>query len=92
MVDLSATGPLKDYGLTELFSESSEPPFDQFPLAEFKQLFPEGNYLFLGQLLDGTLLRSVVPLTHDFPSGPIIVAPRGGTVELSQPHVAGCPC
>ena len=87
MVDLSATGPLKDYGLTELFSESSEPPFDQFPLAEFKQLFPEGNYLFLGQLLDGTLLRSVVRLTHDFPSGPIIVAPRGGTVELSQPLV-----
>lgn len=87
MVDLSATGPLRDYGLTELFSESSEPPFDQFPLAEFKRLFPEGNYLFLGQLIDGTLLRSEVPLTHDFPSGPIIVAPRGATVQPGEPVV-----
>ena len=70
MVDVSATGPLKDYGLTELFSENSEPPFDQFPLAEFKKLFPEGTYLFLGQLIDGTLLRSELQLTHGFPSGP----------------------
>jgi len=82
MIDMSATGPLKDYGLTELFSESSEPPFDEFPLAEFKKLFPEGNYLFLGQLIDGTLLRSEVPLTHAFPSGPIIVTPR----EAVQPN------
>lgn len=87
LVDLSATGPLKDYGLTELFSESSEPPFDEFPLADFKRLFPEGNYVFLGQLTDGTLLRSDVPLTHDFPSGPIIVTPRGATVQPNQPLV-----
>ncbi len=86
MIDMSATGPLKDYGLTELFSESSEPPFDEFPLADFKRLFPEGNYLFLGQLIDGTLLRSEVPLTHDFPSGPIIVAPRA-TVQSNEPVV-----
>jgi len=87
MVDMSASGPLKDYGLTELFSESSEPPFDEFPLADFKRLFPEGNYLFLGQLIDGTLLRSEVPLTHDFPSGPVIVTPRAGTVQSGQPVV-----
>lgn len=86
MIDMSATGPLKDYGLTELFSESSEPPFDEFPLAEFKKLFPEGNYLFLGQLIDGTLLRSEVPLTHAFPSGPTIVAPRGN-VQANEPVV-----
>lgn len=90
MVDLSATGPLKDYGLTELFSESSEPPFDELPLAEFNQLFPEGNYLFLGQLVDGTLLRSVVPLTHDYPSGPIILAPRGA-VQPGEPVVVRWP-
>lgn len=87
MVDLSATGPLKGYGLTELFSESSEPPFDEFPLAEFKRLFPEGNYLFLGQLIDGTLLRSEVPLTHDFPSGPIILQPRGGQPQPGEPLI-----
>lgn len=76
MVDLAATGRLTDYGLTELFSESSEPPFDMFPLSEFKRLFPEGNYVFEGTLIDGTALRSSVPLTHDFPVGPVIVLPR----------------
>ena len=28
LVEITAKGPLKDYGLTELFSESSEPSFD----------------------------------------------------------------
>lgn len=80
MVDLKATGPLKNYGLTELFSESSEPPFDEFPLEQFKRLFPEGDYLFTGTLIDGTKLRSNVPLTHDFPDGPQIVTPQDGDV------------
>jgi hypothetical protein len=30
LVEITAKGPLKDYGLTELFSESSEPSFDVF--------------------------------------------------------------
>ena len=39
---------IRNYGLTELFSESSEPPFDQFPFEDFKKLFPEGVYLSPG--------------------------------------------
>ena len=78
MVDLQATGPLEDYGLTELFSESSEPPFSEFPLEDFKKLFPEGDYVFTGILVDGTKLRSEVPLTHDFPAGPRILKPADG--------------
>lgn len=78
MVDLQATGPLEEYGLTELFSESSEPPFGEFPLEEFKKLFPEGDYVFTGTLVDGTKLRSEVPLTHDFPAGPTILKPQDG--------------
>jgi hypothetical protein len=79
MVNLQATGSLEDYGLTELFSESSEPPFKEFPLEEFKKLFPEGDYVFTGTLVDGTKLRSEVPLTHEFPSGPTILRPRDGS-------------
>ncbi|MGH3742555.1 MAG: hypothetical protein ACRDT1_14690, partial [Micromonosporaceae bacterium] len=78
IADFEATGPLRDFGLTELFSESSEPPFAEFPLDEFKRLFPEGDYIFTGTLVDGTRLRSEVPLTHDFPDGPPIVAPEDG--------------
>jgi len=85
LAGMQARGDLKDYGLTELFSESSEPPFDEFPLAEFKKLFPEGTYVFSGVLVDGTKLRSEVPLTHDFPDGPTILAPvEGGELALAE--------
>jgi hypothetical protein len=73
-------GVLRDYGLTELFSESSEPPFSEFPLSEFKTLFPEGDYVFEGVQTDGTPMRSVVTLTHDFPDGPQITAPEEDSV------------
>ncbi len=76
--DVTNTGVLRDYGLTELFSESSEPPFTEFPLDEFKALFPEGTYVFTGTQVDGTRMRSTVHLTHDFPAGPDILAPEEG--------------
>jgi hypothetical protein len=76
LVEITAKGPLKDYGLTELFSESSEPPFDVFPFEEFKRLFPEGVYTFRGTAIDGKHLLSTARLTHDVPDGPRIVRPR----------------
>jgi hypothetical protein len=78
-------GVLRDYGLTELFSESSEPPFTEFPLAEFKKLFPAGDYLLEGVQVDGTPMRSAITLTHDFPAGPEITAPEeGSTAERDE--------
>ena len=52
IVDVDAEGRLKDWGLTELFSESNEPPFDEVPLAEFKKRFPEGIYKFVGTTVE----------------------------------------
>jgi hypothetical protein len=75
ILDVINLGVLRGYGLTELFSESSEPPFTEFPLAQFKKLFPEGDYVLEGVAIDGTLMRSIVTLTHDFPAGPKITAP-----------------
>lgn len=71
---------LRDYGLTELFSESSEPPFSEFPLSEFKALFPAGVYVFDRVQTDGTPMRSVVTLTHNFPDGPQITVPEDDSV------------
>jgi hypothetical protein len=79
LLDVKNKGDLKDYGLTELFSESSEPPFDTFPLSEFKKLFPEGEYVFEGRQVDGTRMRSTFTLTHDFPAGPVITSPGEDT-------------
>ena len=86
LVEITAKGPLKDYGLTELFSESSEPPFDEFPLEEFKQLFPQGVYTFRGTTIDGKHLRGTARLTHDIPKGPRILRPRNDA-EVPRDHV-----
>ena len=76
VLDVRNRGVLKDYGLTELFSESSEPPFTEFPLDEFKQLFPEGEYVFTGKEVGGARMRSTFALSHDFPAGPEILSPE----------------
>lgn len=60
MTQVLTRGPLVDYGLTELFSESSEPPFTEFPLEEFKQLSPAGEYRFEGCTLEGQPISSTV--------------------------------
>ncbi|MGH2675881.1 MAG: fibronectin type III domain-containing protein, partial [Actinomycetota bacterium] len=80
---------LRNYGLTELFSESSEPSFDEFPLKKFKRLFPEGRYRFVGMTIEGQRLVGRARLSHDIPDGPEITSPTSGstvppgTVEAS---------
>jgi hypothetical protein len=76
LADVVNRGVLKGYGLTELFSESSEPPLTTFPLSKFKKLFPAGSYVLEGREIDGTPMRSTVALTHEFPAGPEITAPE----------------
>jgi hypothetical protein len=78
LLDVSAVGRLKRHGLTELFSESSEPPFDRLPLRRFKNRFPEGRYTFAGRTVEGRRLLGSARLSHDIPDGPEIVSPAAG--------------
>lgn len=78
VLEVEAEQVIRDYGLTELFSESSEPPFEEFPFSEFKRLFPEGAYTFRGRTIDGQRLESTFVLTHKVPDGPTIRNPREG--------------
>jgi hypothetical protein len=82
VVDVDADGRLKDWGLTELFSESNEPPFSEVPLAEFKARFPEGKYTFVGETIEGERLVGTARLSHDIPVEPEIISPAdGATVD-----------
>lgn len=82
VVDVDAEGRLKDWGLTELFSESNEPPFTEVPLAEFKARFPEGRYTFVGETIEGEKLMGTARLSHDIPGPPEIISPAdGATVD-----------
>jgi hypothetical protein len=76
ILDVQTSAELSGYGLTELFSESSEPPFGEFPLEEFRKLFPEGDYTFQGETIEGVRMESTVPLSHAFPEGPEILSPE----------------
>ena len=78
VLDVDAAKVIRNYGLSELFSESSEPAFDEFPFAEFKKLFPEGVYTFRGQDIDGQALKSTFTLTHASPDPPTITSPTEG--------------
>jgi hypothetical protein len=87
VLDVDAAKVIRNFGLTELFSESSEPPFTQFPFADFKKLFPAGVYTFQGRDIDGQRLKSTFTLTHAVPDGPRITSPRDGAT-LSPRGVA----
>ncbi len=68
-------GPrLADVGSGTVFWESAEPPFADFPLDEFLDRFPEGQYTAWGQTLEGEWLRGTAVLTHNLPAGPLITS------------------
>jgi hypothetical protein len=79
VLDVESKGRLKRFGLTELFSESSEPPFAQQPLRRFLRRFPAGTYRFAGRTIDGRRLVGRARLSHDIPGGPQIVSPQAGS-------------
>jgi hypothetical protein len=73
---------LRNLGLTELFSESDEPSFDDMPLEDILALFPEGDYSFSGTTVEGDRLVGTATLTHDIPAGPVVQSPaEGATVS-----------
>jgi hypothetical protein len=75
ILDVDGTGTLRRHGLTELFSESSEPTFKELPLKKFKRRFPEGRYSFAGRTIEGRRLVGDARLSHDIPDGPRITSP-----------------
>jgi hypothetical protein len=75
MLNIEGQSELQNFGLTELFSESNEPPEDEFPLERFKARFPAGTYRFRGETIEGDRLVGSARFSHDIPDGPEVVAP-----------------
>lgn len=63
-----------ELGLTELFFEGAEPNLSEFPLEDLLELFPEGEYTFEGETVDGERVTGTAELTHDVPDAPIASA------------------
>ena len=78
-------GSVRTQGLTELFFESGEPSLDDVPLDVFLARFPEGEYQFFGQTIEGETLASAATFTHAIPDGPVFVSPaEGAVVDLND--------
>lgn len=68
---LMAWGNLKNFGLTELFSESNEPNWEEeMSLSEIVALFPPGYYKFIAKSVEGEWLKGWAELSHDLPCAP----------------------
>jgi hypothetical protein len=84
MLYVSVSGRLRRQGLTELFFESAEPPFDELSPEEFFRRFAEGEYEISGRTIDGEERESLAAFTHVMPA-----PPRG--IEVSgEPAPSDC--
>ena len=77
MLDIRVRGRLRRQGLTQLFFESTEPPFDELSPDVFFQRFPEGVYEISGRTLQGTEMESEAVVTHAMPAPPSDLAVNG---------------
>ncbi|MDJ0698441.1 MAG: hypothetical protein QNJ07_01185 [Woeseiaceae bacterium] len=68
VLNIGLRGRLRRQGLTELFFESAEPPFDELAPARFFKRFPEGTYEVEGRTLEGDELESETDVTHAMPA------------------------
>lgn len=79
LLDIDVKSRLRRQGLTELFFESAEPPFesddpeeDTLTPEQFFRRFPAGTYEVEGVTLDGEELESETEVTHLIPAPPVV--------------------
>lgn len=70
ILDTRVKGVLSQQGLTELFFESAEPPFDELTPDEFFARFPEGDYTIAAKTFDGGKLQNQGLFRHVMPAPP----------------------
>jgi len=82
-----------DQGMTEIFFESSEPLCEADPeepdariqtLAQFVELFPEGEYTARGRTLENEKLYSTTDFTYDIPAAPDVDLTDGMTLAVDD--------
>lgn len=85
-MNVAAAGAEAETGVTGLFSESAEPPFEEVPPEEFEKRFPEGDYTIVGVTINGNMLMSTDTLSHERPVEPVAVSPlEGAVVDYDKP-------
>ncbi len=82
IVKVTPAGGLFNFGLTELFFETSEPANEDVPIDEVLARLPEGTYTFRGVMVDGGESTMTATFTHDIPAGPELTSPADGAADV----------
>jgi hypothetical protein len=83
LLNILSAGKLRSQGLTQLFFESAEPPFDELPPAEFFRRFPEGRYEIEARTQDGGTLAGTDFLSHVLAAPPDNISLSGAVAADS---------
>jgi hypothetical protein len=81
---VGASGRLAKQGLTQLFLESAEPPFDELAPAEFFRRFPEGEYEISARTSTGEEFEATVELSQ------VLAAPVGNITVNGKQAAENC--
>jgi hypothetical protein len=84
LLSIASSGRLRDQGLTQLFMESAEPPFDELAPADFFLRFPEGRYSIEAQAQGGGTIKSTAVLSH------VLAAPPENVLVSGVPAAESC--
>lgn len=84
MLNIRVLGRLQRQGLTQLFFESAEPPFDELAPEVFFRRFPPGEYEIEGVSLEGDELESTAELSH------VLAAPPENVLVSGLPAAEDC--
>ncbi|MGH9257283.1 MAG: hypothetical protein ACRD3C_22215 [Vicinamibacterales bacterium] len=84
LLDIVSRGRLQTQGLTQLFFESAEPPFDELDPVDFFSRFPEGRYEIEGVAQGGGTIRSTAVLSH------VLAAPPENILVSGVPAAESC--
>lgn len=84
LLDIRVKSRLRRQGLTELFFESAEPPFDELAPERFFRRFPEGTYDIDGITLDNQEIESEDEVTHLMPAPPEEITVSGVEIDPEE--------
>ncbi len=73
-------GSLRAQGLAGVMFESAEPDFDELSLEDFLARFPAGEYMLLGETIEGEAVASPMEFSHLIPDAPSLLAPAEDAV------------
>jgi len=84
---VTAEGGLRDFGLTELFFETSEPENALVPISEVLARLPRGFYRLAADVVGGGVAERNARFTHDIPEGPELISPEEGAEGLDPASI-----